>query len=103
MERKSIWLKEIPKGEIRGLLSELLLNEGLIVYEWHKDYFFDCCEVNKAYHVVYEEDVEIIFEEDDCDEDYPIAVSYSTAYCVQETILDRITKELYDKEINCNE
>ena len=96
---KTVNLKDIPIGEIRGYISEMLFDAGVCVVEMHEDWFFDECTHGKHYTVMYEGDIDIIFSECN-DKDYPIIVSYQTIYSEQKIAIDYITKELFNKEIN---
>ena len=95
MERKVTNLKDIEKGELLGLISELLFENGICVIEFHKEYFFDCCTHHREYKIMYAVDVEIIFEECDIDKDYPICMSYRTITDKEAYRLDLITLDLY--------
>ena len=88
-------LGDIDKGEIKGLLSELLFNEGICVKEYHAEYFFDNCTHGVNYKVMYEKDIEIMFEEGD-DEDYPIGIYYSTIFDTQFLHLEYISMRLFN-------
>ena len=88
-------LKDIDKCEIRGLLSEMLFNEGLCIIEMHKEYFFSECEHHKDYKVMHEVDVEIIFQDCEVDPDFPISMSYRTILDSEPHRLDLITNDLY--------
>ena len=94
-ECRIVGLKDIEKGEIKGLLSEMLFYDGICVLEFHKDYFFDECTHGKNYQVMYEVDIEIKFEK--CNNKYyPYTLSYRTIYSDDFIQLDYITQNLYD-------
>ena len=89
-------LGDIEKGEIKGLLSEMLFNEGVCVKEYHAEYFFDSCTHGKNYMIMFEKDIEIMFEEESEDADYPIAMRYSTIFDTRFRYLDNISRKLFD-------
>lgn len=88
-------LGDIEKGEIKGLLSEMLFDDGICVKEYHAEYFFDNCTHGKNYKVMFEKDIEIVFEECD-DKDYPYAISYVTIFDDKHIHMEYISKELFD-------
>lgn len=95
MKRKVVNLKDIEKGEILGLISEMLFENGICVIEFHAEHFFNECTHHKEYKVMYACDIEIIFEELHTGKYYPICMSYRTIIDKEAYRLDLITEDLY--------
>lgn len=95
MKQKVVNLKDIEKGEILGLISEMLFEIGICVIEFHAEHFFNECTHHKNYRVMYAGDIDIIFDKNDDNEDYPIRISCITTYDRELQTLDLITEDLY--------
>lgn len=96
MKQKVVNLKDIEKGEILGLISEMLFDIGICVIEFHAEHFFNECTHHKNYKVMYAGDIDIIFDKDDANEDYPIRISCITTCDREPQTLDLITEDLYE-------
>ena len=95
MKQKIVNLKDIEKGEILDLISEMLFEIGICVIEFHAEHFFNECTHHKNYRVMYAGDIDIIFDKNDDNEDYPIRISCITTYDRELQTLDLITEDLY--------
>ena len=95
MKQKVVNLKDIEKGEILDLISEMLFEIGICVIEFHAEHFFNECTHHKNYRVMYAGDIDIIFDKNDDNEDYPIRISCITTYDRELQTLDLITEDLY--------
>ena len=93
---EEINLKDIKNGQLIDLIDEYLLEEGIIVYNWHEKDCLDICIIGNEYIVVYANDVKIHFEEIN-DPDYPIKMSYETIYTNSIVTLDCISQKLFDR------
>lgn len=96
MKQKVVNLKDIEKGEILGLISEMLFEIGICVIEFHAEHFFNECTHHKNYRVMYAGDIDIYFDKDDNNEDYPIRMSCITTCDRELQTLDLITEDLYE-------
>ena len=95
MKQKVVNLKDIEKGEILDLISEMLFEIGICVIEFHAEHFFNECTHHKNYRVMYAGDIDIIFDKNDNNEDYPIRISCITTCDRELQTLDLITEDLY--------
>lgn len=96
MKRKIVNLKDIEKGEILGLISEMLFENGICVIEFHAEHFFNECTHHKNYKVMYAGDIDILFDKCDTNEDFPIRISCITTCDRELQTLDLISEDLYE-------
>lgn len=99
MKQKIVNLKDIEKGEILDLISEMLFEIGICVIEFHAEHFFNECTHHKNYRVMYAGDIDIIFDNNDnndTNEDFPIRISCITTCDRELQTLDLITEDLYE-------
>ena len=96
MKQKVVNLKDIEKGGILDLISEMLFEIGICVIEFHAEHFFNECTHHKNYRVMYAGDIDIIFDKNDNNEDYQICISCITTCDRELQTLDLITEDLYE-------
>ena len=100
LDKVELTLKEIKKGPTRGLLSEMLFDNGIVVKEMHEEYFFENCVYGRFYQVVLEEDVVIRFRYNEDEDDYSMLVVQDWHGDPDDEIeLDRYTKEAFENFI----
>ena len=97
MEKEKIKFNEIKNTELKNIINEYLVNNGIIAIDYNTNLTLEDFTLGQDYKFMYAVDIDIYFENDDEEKQYPIKMTYETTYTHQIITIDYITEELYNK------
>lgn len=96
---EEINLKDIKNIKLISLIDEFLLEECIIVYDWHENDCLDLSILVNSYMVMSANDVIIHFEDSNLPA-YPIKMSCETIYSDNIVTIDNISQKLFDRRFD---
>lgn len=98
MEIEKVNFKDIINSELKDIINEHLVNNGIIAIDYNPNLRLLDFTFGQKYTFMYAVDIDIYFIKTDDDSQFPIKISYETTYSYQQiNFIDFITEELYNK------